>query len=122
LPTPESDQKISLTSEQLELIAKIVYLEARGEPVRGQQLVAEVILSRVLSDRFPDTVEGVLSAPGQFATWATINTAYPTEIQYAAVQAAIETPESEYNIIYFSRRAQNSRIYEKVGNHVFCYI
>lgn len=42
-----------VSQEDCELIAKIVYLEARGEPLEGQQAVAEVILNRVAADNFP---------------------------------------------------------------------
>lgn len=43
-------------SEQEMCLAEALYFEARGEPVRGQIAVAEVILNRARSARFPDTV------------------------------------------------------------------
>ena len=45
----------------LECLAKAVYFEARGEPLDGQRAVAEVILNRVDSPRFPSTVCGVVT-------------------------------------------------------------
>ena len=44
----------------LDCLAEAIYFEARGEPVRGQFAVAEVILNRVGSNEFPDTVCGVI--------------------------------------------------------------
>ena len=49
-----------VSQEDCELIAKIVYLEARGEPLEGQQAVAEVILNRVAAGNFPDSVKEVI--------------------------------------------------------------
>jgi len=50
LPVPENPSKQALC------LAEALYFEARGEPVRGQIAVAEVILNRAQSARFPDTV------------------------------------------------------------------
>ena len=47
--------------EPLECLAEAIYFEARGEPVRGQFAVAEVILNRVISREFPDDVCGVVN-------------------------------------------------------------
>ncbi len=47
--------------EQLKCLAEALYFEARGESVKGQFAVAEVILNRVESERFPDTVCGVIN-------------------------------------------------------------
>ncbi|SHE97839.1 Cell Wall Hydrolase [Ruegeria intermedia] len=46
--------------EDLKCLAEALYFEARGESVRGQFAVAEVIMNRVESSRFPDTVCGVI--------------------------------------------------------------
>lgn len=43
-------------SEEEHCLAEAIYFEARGEPVHGQIAVAEVILNRVQSERFPDTI------------------------------------------------------------------
>lgn len=50
-----------------ECLARAVYFEARGEPLEGQLAVAQVILNRVASGRFADTVCGVISQRGQFS-------------------------------------------------------
>ena len=53
---PDADDR-----EPLECLAEAIYFEARGEPVRGQFAVAEVILNRVVSREFPDDVCGVVN-------------------------------------------------------------
>ena len=47
--------------EQFECLAEALYFEARGESIKGQVAVAEVILNRVESSKFPDTVCGVIN-------------------------------------------------------------
>ena len=55
---------------ELSLLARLVSGEARGEPYIGQVAVAAVVLNRVRSDEFPDTVSGVIFQPGAFdAVW-----------------------------------------------------
>jgi N-acetylmuramoyl-L-alanine amidase len=55
------------TDEQHECLAGAVYFESKGEPLRGQLSVAEVILNRARSGRFPKTVCGVVKQRGQFS-------------------------------------------------------
>jgi len=56
----------SLSSEELDLLARAIYGEARGEPYTGQVAVGAVIINRVLSPDFPDSIEGVIYQSGQF--------------------------------------------------------
>lgn len=48
-------------------LSLVVYTEARGEPVDGQLMVAEVVLNRTQLDRFPDDICGVVFDPDQFS-------------------------------------------------------
>lgn len=57
---------ITLTEEDLEVFALVVAAEAYWEPYEGKLAVANVILNRLLSGRYGDTVYGVVTAPGQF--------------------------------------------------------
>ena len=54
-------------SPELECLAGAIYFEARGEPLTGQLAVAEVIINRSQSGRFPTTYCGVVRQPGQFS-------------------------------------------------------
>lgn len=53
--------------EELNCVATAVYFEARGEPFDGQLAVAEVILNRARSGRYPTTYCGVVKQPAQFS-------------------------------------------------------
>ncbi len=53
--------------EQHECLAGAVYFESKGEPLRGQLSVAEVILNRARSGRFPASICGVVKQRGQFS-------------------------------------------------------
>lgn len=56
----ERYRTITMTDEEYEELAKIIWLEARNQCFQGQQAVAEVVFNRVINERFPDTVGQVL--------------------------------------------------------------
>lgn len=58
--TDTEKKVIDLSQEEIEILQRIVEAEATGEDIKGKMLVANVILNRVKSDSFPDTVEGVV--------------------------------------------------------------
>ncbi|GAB6158394.1 cell wall hydrolase [Desulfotomaculum varum] len=58
---------ILYTDEDLDLLARLVQAEAGGEPLEAQIGVAAVVINRVQSDLFPDTIQEVIYAPNQFA-------------------------------------------------------
>lgn len=119
---------ISVSEEEQDLLERIVMLESGGEVDRGQQAVAEVILNRVYSEKYPDTVYEVLSQVDsgyvQFSTWKKRNlkAADPSErvIQNVAAVLNGETDILPFETVLFSRKAQNRNIQEVIGNHVFC--
>ena len=53
-------------NRNLDLLARVIYGEARGEPYEGQVAVGAVILNRVADSRFPNTIPGVVYQPGAF--------------------------------------------------------
>ncbi|TRW98461.1 cell wall hydrolase [Paracoccus sp. M683] len=55
------------TANDLDCLAEALYFEARGEGRQGQAAVAEVILNRVKSGRFPNSVCGVINQRSQFS-------------------------------------------------------
>lgn len=116
---------LSLTDEEKDLVARIVWLEARGESQEGQEAVVEVIFNRIASDKFPNTVYEVLSQgnPTQFCTWSSRNTAQPTDKEY---QSICEVLNGNTNIlrndtVYFSRGALTPNLDKQIGAHSFCY-
>lgn len=124
------DEEVSrydaITSAEREMIARLVYLEARGEPFDGQQAVAEVVLNRVAADNFPNSVESVIMATSpngmkQFAPAELIPDTTPTETQYMAVDAALYgTSVLPSDVVYFSISGENSNVWGKIGTHTFC--
>lgn len=62
-----SASSVKYVSSDHRLLAKCVYAEARGEPYKGQVAVAAVVLNRVASSSFPNTVSGVIYQSGAFS-------------------------------------------------------
>lgn len=73
---------------ELECLAKAVHYEASNQPRQGQLAVAQVVLNRTTSGRFPRTVCGVINQPGQFFKTASYNPRRVTGQWRAAVDAA----------------------------------
>src|SRR5579875_1845875 len=65
--TPEPIVATAASKAEENCLATAVYFEAKGEPRRGQIAVAQVILNRTHSGRFPRTVCGVVKQRGQFS-------------------------------------------------------
>lgn len=114
--------KIKLTDYEIEMLCQIVMLESGGECDKGQQAVTEVILNRMYSNLFPDTLEGVLSQNGQFVTWSYRSSAKITKKVRKNVKKVLEGKTSilPYKTLYFSVAPQNSKVQEHVGGHYFC--
>lgn len=113
---------IELTEAEKWFIAKVVWVEARGESREGQQAVAEVILNRLVSDKFPDTLEGVVYAYDQFRSAKFLDTAKPYQMQYEAVENALLGPYVlSDDVFYFATTAKTSKVWGQIGGHIFCY-
>ena len=115
---------ITLTDDEIELLARIVMLEAGGEPDWGKDAVVEVIFNRIYDEDYPDTLEGVLSQKGQFTTWKNrnIEAATPTEEVYESIYYVLNgyTNVFPYETVYFGLTAQNDNVQLTIENHVFC--
>ncbi|WP_144549627.1 cell wall hydrolase [Bacillus sp. X1(2014)] len=65
--SPKKDSiKLRLSSNEIDLLARLVRAEAQTEPYEGKIAVACVVLNRVESKKFPDTIKKVIYGPGQF--------------------------------------------------------
>jgi N-acetylmuramoyl-L-alanine amidase len=58
--------KINISEAEIDLLARIVRAEAQTEPFEGKVAVASVVLNRVESPQFPNTIKNVIYEPGQF--------------------------------------------------------
>ena len=123
---PKRYDILEISDEEKEEMARIVWLESRGEPAEGQQAVAEVILNRAINKAFPNTVHDVIhegedSETVQFDTVYYLHRAEPTYDQYAAVSRALDGPwVLEPDVVFFSADGENSRVYKVIGGHTFC--
>ena len=114
--------ELELTQDDIELLARMVWVEAQGEPEEGQQAVAEVVLNRLAADNFPDTLKGVICAEGQFRSSAFLEDAEPTQTQYEAVEQALNGPYVlPKDVVFFATYAVNKNVWGKIGGHTFCY-
>nr|WP_202887703.1 spore cortex-lytic enzyme [Cohnella zeiphila] len=117
-----------ISANDMKLMANAVYGESRGEPYEGQVAVAAVILNRVKSSEFPNTVSGVIFQPGAFTAvadgqiWLT-----PNATAAKAVKDALSGWDpSEGCLYYFNPETATSKWiwsrpqYKTIGKHIFC--
>lgn len=116
------------SSSDAYLLARVVYGEARGEPYTGQVAVAAVILNRVKSSSFPNTVAGVVYQPWAFTVVqdGQINLTPDSTAQKAANDALNGWDPTHGCLYYYNpATASNAWIRSKqvrlsIGQHVFC--
>lgn len=65
-PRPMPDRLFAEPDPAVELLARIIHAEARGESYEGQVAVGAVVLNRVANDRFPRSIQDVIYQPRQF--------------------------------------------------------
>ena len=118
----------SSSSSDLNLLARTVYSEARGEPYAGQVAVAAVVLNRVKSSSFPNTIAGVIYQKGAFTAVSDgqINLT-PNQTAYNAARDALNGWDPSYGSIYYfnPNTATNAWIWSRphvvtIGKHRFC--
>lgn len=116
-----------LSAADLELLAKAIYGEARGESYEGQVAIAAVILNRVKNPNFPNTINGVIYQPGAF-TAITDGQFYltPNDTAYKAAQDAAARWDPTGGAIYYWNPATATNkwvwsrpIITQIGSHVF---
>ena len=113
---------ITLTAAETDLLARMVWVEAQGEPIEGQQAVAEVVLNRLKSSRFPNTLKGVIYAENQFRSTAYLRDAKPNQAQYVAIERALEGPYVlDEGVVFFATYPVNDNVWGKIGGHTFCF-
>lgn len=113
---------IELSYADMQLIARVVWVESRGEPAEGQQAVAEVVLNRMASAQFPDNLRDVIYGEGQFRSAPFLKDAQPGQAQYKAVENAIYGPYVlPEDVMYFATTPFNSNVWGEIGGHIFCY-
>jgi N-acetylmuramoyl-L-alanine amidase len=121
--------KTSSLIQEIEMMAHVVYGESRGESYQGQVAVAAVILNRVESNDFPDSVRDVVFQRNAFTA---INDGQynlqPNDTAYHAVKDALLGWDPSYGSVYYynPKLATDQWIFtrtvtKQIGNHHFAY-
>ncbi len=117
----------SYSSDDVYLLARCVYAEARGEPYTGQVAVAAVVLNRVNSSQFPNTISGVIYQRLAFSSVADgqINMK-PSDEAIRAAKDAINGWDPSGNAMYFYNPKTSTSewiftrtVVAKIGRHNF---
>ena len=110
------------------LLARIIYGEARGEPYKGQVAIAAVVLNRVKSPSFPNTIAGVIYQKGAFdaVSDGQINLA-PNETAVRAARDALNGWDPTNGCLFYynpatatSRWMLSRPVLLRIGSHAFC--
>lgn len=118
----------NLSSSDLNLLSRLIHAEARGEPYTGQVAVGAVVLNRVKSSSFPNSIAGVIYQSGAFSVVndGQINLT-PNETAKKAARDAMNGWDPSYGSIYYFNpaTATSKWIWSRphvitIGKHRFC--
>ena len=122
----ESDQREQMN--EVQLLARIIAAEARGEPLAGQVAVGAVILNRMQDPAFPNTLSGVIFQPNAFESVSNglFYRRSPTNQEIRAALTALNGWDPTYGSIYFwepakstSRWIWSRQVVRRIGGHLF---
>lgn len=113
---------LELSDYDINLLVRLICMEAGSEPFDGQQAVAEVVLNRLHSGKFQNSVYNIIHAPEQFPSADRLHLAEPTYSQYKAVEQALNGPYVlPDDVHFFAKFKVNDKLWGKIGSHYFCY-
>ncbi len=126
--TPHQVLGKMVSKQELNLLARAIYGEARGEPFIGQIAVGAVIINRILSRQFPNTFAEVIYQNGQFSCVldGQINLR-PNNTAFRAAREALNGKDPTNGALYFYNPKtaankswfKNRRVIVDIGEHVF---
>lgn len=127
--------EISITEEDITMLANLIYCEARGESYDGKLAVGSVVINRILSSKYPDTMAGVIYQKGQFAPVTSTRNSFVEALAYdkaanssGCYEAAREAASGITNVsncVYFQTIAYLEKVDRLgvvryvIGNHGF---
>lgn len=128
LDTGTSSPSTQYSSSDVQLLAKVISAEARGESYEGQVAVGAVVLNRVAHPSFPDSISGVVYQAGAFSCVYDSNWNEPVaeSAKRAAIDAINGWDPSGGAIFYFNPDKTNDAFMHSrpvitiIGNHRFC--
>jgi N-acetylmuramoyl-L-alanine amidase len=118
---------INATSSEIDLMARLVRAEATGEPYAGKVAVAYVVLNRVDSSQFPDSITSVINQSGQFSPVSNgqINVSADAESVKAVKDALNDDRSDSESLFFYNSKTATSRWLDSretvtvIGNHTF---
>ena len=128
MSTTGGDSPASSQSNSVDLLARVISAEARGEPYSGQVAVGAVILNRVEHPSFPNTIAGVVYQPGAFTCMVDGQFNEPVaDSAYRAARDALNGADPSGGAIYYFNpdTATSAWIWSRplitvIGKHRFC--
>lgn len=128
LGSASTSQSGKYSQSDINLLAKLIAAEARGESYTGQVAVGAVVLNRVSHSSFPDTVAGVIYQSGAFSAVTDSNWSISsTDESLKAARDCINGWDPSGGAIYYynPKKTTNSfmlsrPVIKTIGNHVFC--
>ena len=121
----EKKPVIEVTSAERELLARLVYREARGESIECQRAVVSVVINRMKKNG--ESVKETIYAKGQFSTAGSLERTTPNEKQYEAVDYVLMNGSTlpDY-VLYFSGKSPHGwagyKVYAVIDNTYFGYM
>lgn len=125
----QNGYQLNINQSDIDLMAKLVYCESRGEPFEGQVAVASVVLNRVMDPQFPDTISEVIFQKNAFSCVKDGKLdAKPTESCYSAVYEAIQGKDPTNDALFFYNpsiatcswmKETSKKDSKTIGNHTF---
>ena len=123
-----TSSRTTTADENVNLLARLINGESRGEPYEGQVAVGAVVLNRTRDSRFPKTIAGVIYQPGAFT--ATVDGQINANIEQTSINAARDAlngwDPSGGAIYYFNPAKTTSAwiwsrpLIKIIGKHRFC--
>ncbi|OME87913.1 spore cortex-lytic enzyme [Paenibacillus sp. FSL A5-0031] len=120
-------KKLSVNKKELSMLARVIYAEARGEEYKGQVAVGAVVMNRLQSSKFPNTVKEVIMEPNAFS--AVKDGQYwliPNQTAFKAAKAAVKGNDPTGNALFFfnpiitnSAWFKTRTATKKIGSHQF---
>ncbi len=117
--------EVSFAEGDRYLLANLIYCEAGGEPYAGQVAVGSVVMNRVLSSVYPNTVTGVIYQSGQFSPVASGRLALAladgraTAACYQAADEVMKGTTNVGNCVYFRTPVDGISPKYTIGGHIF---
>ncbi|GGD67149.1 cell wall hydrolase [Paenibacillus nasutitermitis] len=120
-------KKVSVSKSELAMLARVIYGEARGEDYKGQVAVGSVVMNRLKSPAFPQTIKEVIMERGAFT--AVSDGQYwliPDKTAFKAAKEAVTGSDPTKNALYYynpdtatSKWIFTRKVMLTIGNHSF---